>query len=126
MEDQFPSSTEDGFTNHGFVEDSNAFISQHGILVLPLLSGSGVKIKVLEAMALGTPIVTTSVGAMGIEGKDALIVADKEDLMIEKITELINSQEKREALGHAARTTILSNYSTASISEKIRKIVNEQ
>lgn len=126
MEDQFPSDPTDNFENHGFVEDSNTFLRDRGILVLPLLSGSGVKIKVLEAMALGTPVVTTSVGAMGIEGTDAILVADKEDLMIEKITELINSQEKRKSLGNNARNTIIEHYSTGSISQKIQTLLNEQ
>lgn len=125
MEDQFPSAPDENFINHGFVEDSNSFLRNHGILVLPLLSGSGVKIKVLEAMAQGTPIVTTSVGAMGIDGKDVLYVADKEDLMIEKITELINSEEKRRQLGTSARQAIISNYSTGVIAQKISNLLNE-
>jgi glycosyltransferase involved in cell wall biosynthesis len=126
MNERFPSSPEEGFINQGFVEDSNDFLRERGILVLPLLSGSGVKIKVLEAMALGIPIVTTSVGALGIVGKDALIIADKEDLMIEKIGELVRSEELRRSLGSEARNRILNNYSKAYIAGKIQHILNEQ
>jgi glycosyltransferase involved in cell wall biosynthesis len=125
MDDQFPSDPAEYFVNHGFVEDSNAFLGKHGILVLPLLSGSGVKIKVLEAMALGTPVVTTSVGAMGIDSKNAMLIADKEDLMIDMISQLINSKEKRKELGDAARHMIVTNYSTKTISEKIQKLLND-
>lgn len=126
MNDQFPSVAEEGFVNHGFVQDSNEFLKEHGILVLPLLSGSGVKIKVLEAMSLGMPIVTTTVGAMGIEGKDALIITDKEDLMIEKISALIESEEMRRSLGTAARDIMIKNYSTVSIAGHIQQLLNEQ
>ena len=126
MNDQFPSVMEEGFINHGFVENSNEFLKDHGILVLPLLSGSGVKIKVLEAMALGIPIVTTTVGAMGIEGKDALIITDKEDLMIEMISTLIESEETRASLGSAARDIVIKNYSTVSIAGQIQHLLNEQ
>ncbi len=62
----------------GFVEDAVAVIAQSQVAVVPLLAGSGTRIKILEAWAAGTPVVSTTLGAEGLECRDRehLVLAD--------------------------------------------------
>ncbi len=62
----------------GFVEDAVAVIAQAQVAVVPLLAGSGTRIKILEAWAAGTPVVSTTLGAEGLEFHDRehLVLAD--------------------------------------------------
>ncbi len=61
----------------GEVEDINQYISQARIAIVPLLHGSGSRVKILEAMALRTLVISTSRGAEGIDHEDSVIIADK-------------------------------------------------
>lgn len=63
---------------HGEVRDAREFINQHPIMIVPLLSGSGMRAKILEGMALGKVIITTSLGLEGIPAKNKkeVLVAD--------------------------------------------------
>lgn len=74
----------------GFVEDINPYIAKCKIGVFPLMVGAGIKLKVLLAMSLGLPVVTTLVGAEGIdeEGK-VLDLADSDNEFIQSMTRLL-------------------------------------
>ena len=63
---------------HGYVTDARSFWSQAAIMVVPLLTGGGVRVKILEAMAIGVPIISTSVGCEGLAVEDGkhLMIAD--------------------------------------------------
>jgi glycosyltransferase involved in cell wall biosynthesis len=65
----------------GEVPDAAQFMNQHAILVVPLLSGSGMRAKILEAMALGKIVITTSIGLEGIPARD------KKEVLIANTTE---------------------------------------
>ena len=69
---------QEGVTVTGYVPDVRPYFEKASVFVAPLRAGSGIQTKNLEAMAMGVPVVTTSVGAMGLEadiGKE-LLVAD--------------------------------------------------
>jgi glycosyltransferase involved in cell wall biosynthesis len=61
----------------GKVENINNYISQAKISIIPLLHGSGTRIKILEAMALKTLVISTSKGAEGIDHENSIIIADR-------------------------------------------------
>jgi glycosyltransferase involved in cell wall biosynthesis len=65
----------------GEVESAADFMNSHDIMVVPLLSGSGMRIKIIEAMAHGKTIVSTTVGAEGIDYKDGenILIADSKE-----------------------------------------------
>lgn len=67
-----------GVRLHGYVADSAPYWTSAGVLAAPLLSGGGVRVKILEAMAMGVPVVSTSIGCEGIAVRDGehLLVAD--------------------------------------------------
>lgn len=68
---------------HGEVSEAQAFINQHSLMVAPLFSGSGMRVKILEGMALGRVMITTSMGLEGIDarhGQEVLVADTAESL----------------------------------------------
>ncbi len=88
----------------GEINDAYDFINSKAVMVVPLFSGSGMRIKIIEGMALGKPIVTTDIGTEGIptqNGTNILIANDAEEF-IEAINRLINSRELADQIGKNA------------------------
>jgi len=96
----------------GEVPDAAAFEKDKSILVVPLLSGGGVRIKIFQAMAMGKAIVTTSQGLEGIEALDGreVWVADTPESFAGKIISLVERPERVRETGIAARRLIASRY----------------
>ncbi len=89
----------------GFVDDLRPIVRESAIYIVPLRAGSGTRLKVVEAMALGKAIVTTSIGSEGIaleDGKDA-VFADSPQAFANAVCELIDQPEKIRGLGQSAR-----------------------
>ncbi|MBP6091206.1 MAG: glycosyltransferase [Crocinitomicaceae bacterium] len=105
----------EGIEHLGFVADLEAFFQHNGILVAPIVAGSGVRVKLLEAMSFGVPIVTTEMGALGIPLNDGLIVAKTTEELITEVAQLIASAEKRQVLGHNAQKFIQQHYSFSTV-----------
>jgi glycosyltransferase involved in cell wall biosynthesis len=108
-----PKLKDGNFVSIGFVKDINEFLSSCDIAVVPLKRGAGVKLKMLDYMAVGLPIVTTKKGAEGLElvnGKHAIIVDDVNEKFIKAIEYLIENPKIRRKLGHNARK-LLEKYS---------------
>lgn len=96
----------------GWVKDSNAFMAKSGTLVTPIQSGSGIRIKLLEAMALGIPCITTKLGAAGIDLLESGIqLADSEESFIETILKFHQNEELRQEVGTKLRNYILKVHS---------------
>jgi glycosyltransferase involved in cell wall biosynthesis len=96
----------------GEVPDAAAFEQDKTILIVPLLSGGGVRIKIFQAMAMGKAIVTTPVGLEGIEaedGKEVMIAGDTQTF-VRKIMELVRDPEKIKTMGLAARRLVEAKY----------------
>lgn len=117
----------DNIIVHGEVPDAVAFEKDKSILVVPLLSGGGVRIKIFKAMAMGKAIVSTVVGAEGIEienGIQAFIADDAQD-MANEILALINAPEKIEMMGIAARQLIQEKYNADTMIQELMKKYRE-
>ncbi len=80
----------------GFVEDTRPYIEQSAVYVVPLRMGGGTRLKIMEALAVKKPIVTTSVGCEGIdvENGKSILIADQPDEFAAKVIELFNNPEK--------------------------------
>ncbi|AEA45434.1 glycosyltransferase [Fluviicola taffensis] len=91
----------------GWVNDSNSFMAQSGTLVSPIQSGSGIRIKLLEAMALGVPCITTKLGAAGIDIEQSGIqIADSPESFIKQILHFHQNQDFRQKVGEQSRNYI--------------------
>ena len=101
-----------GVTVTGFVPDTRPYIADAAVFIVPLRMGSGTRLKVLEAMALGKAIVSTSFGVSGIEcenGRDVLIADDARDFA-NAVAGLLRDKAKARALGENARKLAVEKY----------------
>lgn len=107
-------------TVHGQVTDPKQFMAAHGILLSPLKSGSGVRIKVLEALALGIPVISTETGVEGIpveNGISYLHAESAQDFAAAAAT-LVQNAEQRAAIGIRARQLVAETYGLQPISNQ--------
>ena len=101
----------------GWVDDTRPFVADAAVYVVPLRMGSGTRLKVLEAMAMGKAIVSTSRGVEGIDlvpGRDA-IIADSPDAFATQVIALLRNLERRHDLGSNARTLVEAKYDWRNI-----------
>ena len=118
---------QDGVFVTGYVPDVRPYFEKASVFVAPLRAGSGIQTKNLEAMAMGVPVVTTSVGAMGLEadiGKE-LLVADTPAAFAEQVIHLLNNEDLREKLARTARTRVETNYSWEAIGDRLKHVYSE-
>lgn len=97
-----PAAAQPGVTWLGEVPSATGFLRELGVLAYPLGRGSGTKVKVLEALALGLPVVTTPSGAEGIVANDGVIVTDDDERIAAALTALLDDQDERRRRGAAA------------------------
>lgn len=97
---------------HGEVPDAVAFITKYPITIVPLFSGSGMRVKILEGLALGRVVISTSIGKEGIDAEDGkqIVVADTAEEFIYAIDNCINDVPKMQSIGNAAKDLIKSKY----------------
>ncbi|KAB2817860.1 glycosyltransferase [Phaeocystidibacter marisrubri] len=110
-----------GFFVEGRVESASDFYAKHGIFVVPLLAGSGMRIKVMEALAYGKAIVGTRVAVEGIpieNGVHAYIADRPEDFAI-AVIKLIQDAGERERLGHEARKLAMRIFDENKLAEDL-------
>ncbi len=102
---------------HGEVNDAISFINAHDIMIVPLLSGSGMRVKILEGMALGKPVISTQLGKEGIRAKDGkhFLIADTPIGFTEAIEKLLTNHKKFKKIGKKARNYIENNFDNQSV-----------
>ncbi|MFA5573575.1 MAG: glycosyltransferase family 4 protein [Brumimicrobium sp.] len=110
-----------GIKTVGEVENALKFINEHGICVIPLLSGGGLKIKLLENMALGKPIVTTIEGVrgVGVQHEKEVLIANNPDEFREQMYRLHLDFDLRKRLGQQAKQFIINNYSEEKLTRRL-------
>ena len=96
----------------GFVKDFSTVL-QGSIMIVPILSGSGIRIKILDGINCGCPIVSTSVGIEGLNFKDEIdcIIEDDVDMFVDRLYALMKDEEKQKRLRKNAKTTLDKLYS---------------
>lgn len=101
----------------GEVENSISFLRSKTIVIVPLFSASGVRVKIIEAMAEGKPVITTTVGAEGLNATDGvnILIADTADAFARQIKRLLKDKEEIQRLGENARTFITENFDNKKI-----------
>jgi glycosyltransferase involved in cell wall biosynthesis len=105
----------------GEVEDAKQFISSKSVSIVPLFAGSGMRVKIIEAMALGRAIVSTTVGAESLTYTQGcnIIIADEAGTFADAIVKVLQDNSLRMALGKNAQQLILDKYDNRKISAAI-------
>ena len=111
----------------GEVPDAMYFIGSKQINVVPLLSGSGIRVKIIEAMSAGKAVVTTTVGAEGIDYEDGrhLLIANTPDEFADRIARLVEDPDYCAEVGRNAYRLIAEEYSTPVLTKKILAFYNK-
>lgn len=108
-------------TFHGQVDDMSAFARAHNVMISPLLSGSGMRVKLVEAMAMGKPIVSTYIGAEGIpagNGAQMMLAHDAAGFAAACVA-LLRDPDRCAALGNAARAMALDRFDNRRIIDNL-------
>ena len=119
----------------GFVEDVREPLGRYAVFVCPILSGSGMRVKLLEAFAAGIPVVSTPLGAEGLASEDGVIcaLAAAPEAFAERVVELLDDRQRARAMAERARIEVTAHKDMAAmtrqleasyrraIAEKIRK-----
>lgn len=111
----------------GEVPDAKAFVADHDVAIVPLLSGSGIRIKIIESMAMGKTVITTRVGAEGIlyDEEVNIIIAENKAKMVEAIRSIHANPEIAIRIGQAARKLIEETYDNRKIIARLLMFYEE-
>jgi glycosyltransferase involved in cell wall biosynthesis len=109
-----------GVVFYGPVPDAPSFLERFNITVVPLLSGGGMRVKIVEQMALGKCVVTTSVGAEGVycRTNEHIVLADDPETFAQKILELFESPQLVKIIGENAANTAAENYDVRLLAKR--------
>ncbi|HNQ69358.1 MAG TPA: glycosyltransferase family 4 protein [Bacteroidales bacterium] len=101
----------------GEVESAAEFISKGSVMIVPLLSGSGMRIKIIEGMAAGKTIITTSMGTEGINttNDENILIADTAEGFYSQLIRISKSIELHNFISQQARNFVLKNYDNDKI-----------
>ena len=111
----------------GFVDDPEEYYKRAALFVAPILTGGGIIVKVLDALAAGTPVVTTSYGNEGIgaiPGRD-LIVADDPGTFAEAVVSIMKDTELAGRLSINSRDFVARHFSLSSAVERLETIYRD-
>ena len=106
----------------GRVDDVRPYIAKSKVFVVPLRVGGGTRLKILEAMAMGKAIVSTTIGAEGITYAmdENIVLADTPDEFAEKTVNAISDNNKIKGLGKSGRSLVLESYDWRVVGRQLR------
>lgn len=106
---------------HGKVTDVKKFLSESGILLVPLKSGSGIRIKILEALALGIPVVSSKIGFEGIPVKNEIhgMIANRTKDFVDASILLASNAELAKKIGEKGQILAIETFNIHNISKKL-------
>jgi glycosyltransferase involved in cell wall biosynthesis len=117
----------DGLVLTGYLDDVRPTVARSWACVVPLRVGGGTRLKVLEAMALGTPVVSTSKGAEGLEvtsGEDILIADEPADFA-DATLRLLDDPALRAELAANGRRLVRGRYGWDQIGEELNRFLHQ-
>ncbi len=108
----------------GYVPDIRPYITRAAVFVCPMVCGSGIQNKILHAMAMGTPVVTTSLAIQALEVKDGehLLVADDPQQFAEAVTSLLKNKNLQKQLSINARNYVHEHHDWDAIGQKLEAV----
>lgn len=109
----------------GFVDDIRPWLAKAWCSIVPIFTGGGTRLKILEAMAAGTPVVSTSKGAEGLDAQDGehLLIADSPTDFAKAIIELRKNEQLHTEIAVNARNLVLKSFDWPIIMNRFSEII---
>jgi glycosyltransferase involved in cell wall biosynthesis len=117
----YPIISSENIVMHGQVDDVRPYISGSDICVAPIYHGTGTRLKILEYMACGKPVVATNKAVEGLEGVsdgENMIIRDDAKDFSQAIVDLLSDESERKKIGRAARELVKERYNWENIAKK--------
>lgn len=117
----------DNIIFHGEIAKAQKYMISKGIMVVPLLSGSGMRVKIIEGMALGKIIVSTTIGAEGINAKnnEEIVIAEKPEEFINSIIYYLKNKEKANSIRKNALKLANEEYNITKITKNLAEFYKQ-
>jgi glycosyltransferase involved in cell wall biosynthesis len=111
----------------GFVDDVRPLIARSWASIVPLHTGGGTRLKILEAMALRTPVIATSKGAEGLDVQSGkhLLIADTPETFVQQVVRLLRQPQLRENLAEEAYALVREKYDWQVIMPHFLNLIEE-
>lgn len=109
---------------HGFVDDIRPYLASASVYVVPIRAGGGTRLKILDAMACGKAVVSTSIGCEGLETRNGedILIADPPKEFAESVYMLIEDQQLRKKLEANGRRLVEERYSWKMIGKRLESL----
>ena len=119
--------SEPGVVVTGGVRSIDRYFARAAVVAAPLASGGGTRLKILDALAAGRPVVSTTVGAEGLDltPGEHYILADGSARFAAEVVRLLRDQDERRRLGRAGRQAVESRYGWGAIAERLSNALSE-
>ncbi len=119
------SHTQDGYHNHNEISNALDFMCKHKVMLVPLFSGSGIRVKIIEGMSLGKCIISTNIGVKGINctNHKNILIANTKNEFIEAMCFCIQNPKKVNKIGNEAKKYALEKFSKGQIMKELKKII---
>jgi glycosyltransferase involved in cell wall biosynthesis len=111
----------------GYVADIRPFLAEASVFIAPLRMGSGTRLKILNAMAMGIPVVSTSIGMEGIAAQDGMniSIADKPGDFADSVLRILSDQVLQKSLAAKGRKLVQESYSCQAVARPLRRLWKE-
>jgi glycosyltransferase involved in cell wall biosynthesis len=108
----------------GEVENVMQYLRDTSVFIAPIRIGSGTRIKILEAMACGKPVVSTRLGCAGLEVQDGndIFISDGPKQFAQRVLDLMGNKEERIRIGQNALNLVKDRYTWDQIGNKLEKV----
>jgi glycosyltransferase involved in cell wall biosynthesis len=112
----------------GTVEDIRPYIAKGAVYIVPLRVGSGTRLKIFEAMAMGKAVVSTTIGAEGLPVTSGLdiVLADEPHHFADAVCRLLESAQERRRIGETARALVEEKYSWEVVAKQVESVLRMQ
>jgi len=119
--------SQEGVIVTGAVSDVRPYFARCKVFVVPLLSGGGTRLKILEALSMEKAVISTTLGAEGLDLEKGthLLLADRPEDFAEGILDLLGNQDLRTQLGRNGREVVLTQYDWSAIGAKLEGVYEE-